>query len=483
MTELAVMIVAFASSVGMIYLARPVAIRVGLVDKPGGHKLHDDHVPLVGGFALYLGLFLAWLIGPRLGYGTTNSIFLAASGLLFIIGLMDDRFQLSVRLRLFMQVVAALMLVYSNAALGNLGELWPGLPIETDALAIPFTIFAVVGTINAMNMIDGVDGLAGLVSFAILLLLFSAAYLAQSSIQMLIVLCMMGAVGGFLYFNMRRKGRSRAAVFMGDAGSTLLGFLFAYLFISLSQGENRAISPVTALWLFAVPLMDTVGVMIRRIWLGRSPFAADRGHLHHLLLDAGFRMRHAVLIIAFIQLALGAAGLTAQYLGMPDYLSFALFLGLFVFYAYLIIRPWRAVPKLRAIHRTLDLTVRGAQHVFVGNLDRNTAQADLRNLLRESGQNNDFELYERADPETGETTVFAMVDADETGNVKRLARDLRKAHARIAGRRPAGQGMAIRQLVPRAPRNDRRQSSSGSAETDKIRKDRRVPARRLPNQP
>jgi len=90
----------FIAAVTVIQLAMPVAVKVGLVDRPGGHKLHDDHVPLVGGFALYAGLFLAWLLGPYLGLGSINSLFLAASGLLFTIGLVDDRFQLSVRLRL-----------------------------------------------------------------------------------------------------------------------------------------------------------------------------------------------------------------------------------------------------------------------------------------------------------------------------------------------------------------------------------------------
>ncbi len=475
-----VFLVAFVTSVITIHLATPIAVRVGLVDRPGGHKLHEDHVPLVGGFALYIGLFLAWYLGPRIGLGSINSLFLAASGMLFTIGLVDDRFQLSVRLRLAMQVAAALLLVYSNAVLHNLGELLPGMPVETGILAVPFTVFAVVGTINAMNMIDGVDGLAGLVSFAILALLMVASFQSDSAVQLLIVICMMGAVGGFLHFNMRRRGRDRAAVFMGDAGSTILGFLFAYLFISLSQGEHRAISPVTALWLFAVPLMDTVGVMIRRIWLGRSPFSADRGHLHHLLIDAGFRMRHAVLILAAIQLLLGAAGLLAHHYGVPDYLSFGAFLGLFIIYAYLIIRPWRAVPRLRALHRGLDLTVRGARHVFIGNLSPDTAEADVRNLLRESGHADAFELHERKDPETGERTVFALVDAGHTDRVKRTARDLQRACRRLSSRRrTACQRLVVRQLVPRNPENDRRRTTRPATGNDRRQQDRRAPSRRI----
>ena len=476
-----IVITAFITSVIVIQLSTPLAVRVGLVDRPGGHKLHDDHVPLVGGFALYFALFLAWFIAPRIGLGTINALFLAASGLLFVIGLADDRFQLSVRLRMAMQLAAALLMVYSNVVLNDLGQLLPGLPVETGVLAVPFTLFAVVGTINAMNMIDGVDGLAGLVSFAILLLLGVVSYISGNNVQLLIVLCMLGAVGGFLHFNMRRRGRERAAIFMGDAGSTILGFLFAYLFVSLSQGEHRSISPVTALWLFAVPLMDTVGVMIRRIWLGRSPFSADRGHLHHLLIDAGFRMRHAVFVIAAIQLLLGATGLAAHYLGVPDWLSFAAFLGLFFLYAYLIIRPWRAVPKLRAIHRGLDLTVRGARHVFVGNLVPDTAWADVQNLLQEAGHRGDFQLFQRTDPETGETSAYALVDAVTTDRVKPLARTLVHAHGRLASRHnKPDQHLVIRQLVPRNPENDRRRANRSGVDQEKRQKDRRVPSEPLP---
>lgn len=351
--------VAFIISIGVICLATPIAIHVGLVDRPGGHKQHQHEVPLVGGLALYIGLFLSWYLAPYLGVGNINFLFIAGSALLFVIGIADDYFQLSVSFRIVVQVLAALLLTYCNIVLTSLGQLLPGVVVETGVFAIPFTVFAVVGTINAMNMIDGVDGLAGLLSFVVLLMLGVVSYTSGNGVQLLIIFCMLGAVGGFLHFNLRRPGREHAAVFMGDAGSTILGFLFAYLFISLSQGESPAITPVTALWLFGVPLMDTIGVMARRIWLGRSPFSADRGHLHHLLLDAGFRVRHTVMIIAAIQLLLGTAGLVAYYFGVLEWVSFAAFLGLFAFYAYFIFHPRRAVLYLRNVHQKFGFTVRG----------------------------------------------------------------------------------------------------------------------------
>lgn len=475
---------AFFSGALLILLLRPLAARIGLVDRPGGHKIHDDHIPLVGGFAIYAGLLLAWLIGPQLGLGTMNTLLVAASGLLFAIGLVDDRFQLSVRLRLLMQVAAGLLLVYSNVVLNDLGSLLPGEPVQLGPFAVAFTIFATVGTINAMNMLDGVDGLAGLVSFVVLGLLAYAAAVSHSSVQLLLTLTVMGGVAGFLTFNMRHKGRERASVFMGDAGSTLLGFVFAYLLISLSQGEHRAIHPVTALWLFAVPLMDTVGIMLRRIWLGKSPFSADRGHLHHLLMDGGFRMCQAVLLIAGIQLVLGALGLAAQHAGVPDYVSFGVFLAAFAGYAYLIIRPWRAVPKLRSLHRRLDLAARDADQVFIGNLSPDTARLEVQNLLREARIERPFELYERIDPETGEASAFALIDAGSPRALKPLVRDLRRAHARIYRRgRPDERGIVIRQLFPRAERNDRRSARRDPTKVDQRRRDRRGECRLLDAEP
>ncbi|RLA46835.1 MAG: undecaprenyl-phosphate alpha-N-acetylglucosaminyl 1-phosphate transferase [Gammaproteobacteria bacterium] len=343
--------VTFLMSVITIYLFTPVAVKVGLVDKPGGHKEHEDHVPLVGGLAIYSGVLMAWFLLPWLGGGTMNSIFLAAGVLLFTIGLADDRFDLSVKLRFGVQIVAALMLVYSNVVLADLGYIQSGKLFTLGIFAIPVTVFATLSAINAMNMMDGIDGLAGLVSIAILAPILVVSYVSANLIHILLVLCLMGAVGGFLLFNLHWKGRSTAHIFMGDAGSTLLGFLFATLLISLAQGEHRAMPPVTALWLFAIPLMDSAGVMLRRALHRRSPFTADRGHLHHLLLDAGFSVHQVVLFIALLQLALGAVGLVGCYLHISESISFVSFLVVLSAYIYLVIRPWRVVPMMRALHQ------------------------------------------------------------------------------------------------------------------------------------
>jgi len=202
-----------------------------------------------------------------------------------------------------------MMVFWGGVALHDLGELAFGAPLELGFLAIPFTLFATIGVINALNMIDGIDGLSGSVSLVTLFLLAVVAFTGGASDYALLALGLLGGVAGFLFFNLRFLSQRRARVFLGDNGSMLLGFLFAWLLIALSQGPGRVITPVTALWLLSIPLMDTLGVMLRRIWLGKSPFRPDRHHLHHLFIRAGFRVQDIVYAIALIQLTLGAIGI------------------------------------------------------------------------------------------------------------------------------------------------------------------------------
>jgi len=448
----------FLMSVAIIYAAMPVAVRIGLVDKPGGHKLHEDHVPLVGGLAIFMSVGFAWVLVLTLGLGSMNSIFVAAGGLLFGVGLVDDRIQLSVRFRFAVQIVAALLLVYSQVVLHDVGRLVSDQRFELGVLAVPVTVFAIVGAINALNMIDGVDGLAGLVSLVSLSLLAFVSFVSDNQIQLVISLCTVGSVAGFLVFNMPWGSRDKAQIFMGDAGSTLLGFLLAYLLISLSQGKHQAISPVTALWLFAIPLLDTVGVALRRVWLGKSPFSADRGHIHHLLLDAGFRVRHAVACIASLQLVFGLAGLAGYYLGLPEGAMMAAFLGLGAGYIYLISRPWRIVPRLRALHRRSGLTIQGVRHVYVGNLGRDTALAEIQALLGESVNDYPFEIY-RCGSSGADVSTYALIDAGTADKVRLLLRQLRRG---LSSMRPvdipatAVSSTTIRQYIIRNQQNDPR---------------------------
>lgn len=478
MYTIPVLLAAFLTSVFAIYIVKPIAVRIGLVDKPGGHKAHDAHVPLVGGLAIFLAVGLAWVLAPRLGLSTINSVFAAAGGLLFFVGLLDDRLQLSVRIRFAVQIVAAGLLIYSNVVIVDVGYLFGDEPFALGWFAIPVTVFATVGAINALNMIDGMDGLAGCVSLVSFTLLTVVAFMGSNLLQILILLCVLGGLLGFLVFNMPWPGRSRAHIFMGDAGSTLLGFLLAFSLIVLSQGQQRAMAPVTALWIFAVPLLDTLGVMLRRVWLGRSPFAADRGHIHHLLLDAGFRVRHAVVLIAAFQGVCGAVGLALDVGGAPELLSLCLFVALFSVYAFLISRPWRIVPRIRSMQHKSGWVAQGVAHVYIAGLSPTSAITDMYTLMGARAGSWGFELYRLGDD--AQAPVFALVDpghVDKVGdaltNLKfRLAKKQRTGHEGLLGI------TELRQFRPRSASNDRR--GNGDAREDSRRRhDRRRAVPRL----
>jgi UDP-GlcNAc:undecaprenyl-phosphate/decaprenyl-phosphate GlcNAc-1-phosphate transferase len=214
----------------------------------------------------------------------------------------------------------------------DLGSLFGLGDVELDALAVPFTSFAVVGVINAFNMADGEDGMAGGLALTAFALLAALAFLAGHQADASLLTLFAFAVLGFLLLNMRRPGRAKAEVFMGNAGSMFLGFTAAWFMVRLSQGQTQAIAPVTALWLLAVPLCDAVAVILRRLISGRSPFEPDRGHLHHHLRDKGLSPAQTVAKVLMCSLALGLVGAFAQAYGLPDWLLFNGFLACFLCY-------------------------------------------------------------------------------------------------------------------------------------------------------
>ena len=162
-----------------------------------------------------------------------------------------------------------------------------------------------------------------------------------------------GAATGFLMFNGRWTRRAR--VFLGDAGSLSIGFVLAWLFIDLSQGEGRVMAPVTALWIFAVPLMDTVFVMIERIRLGHSPVRGGQDHIHHLFLRAGFSVNQTVLAITLVAVVCAAIGVVTEWRDTPEHWRFAGFLGLCALYYFLLQRAWASRRWLgRAVNGNLS---------------------------------------------------------------------------------------------------------------------------------
>ena len=325
-------LVAMMVVMGLIPLLSGVARRVGLVDEPDCRKHHEGCVPLVGGVAMYGGLLAGlcllyptpWLIFPSLIFGGLMLVF---------VGVVDDLLELRKRIRLPAQIVAALLMaIVGGKVLHDLGWLSFGELLTLGVLAIPFTIFCTVGVVNAVNMSDGLDGLAGglaLVTFGALAYL---GYDSGATNELDVLLLLIACIAGFLAFNARSPWCKKAKVFMGDAGSMFLGFTLARFLIAFSQGDHRVMHPVIALWIFAVPLMDTIAVMLRRMMVGQSPFSADRKHLHHLLLARGFSVGQTVMTIWALAALLAVIGIGGHSYGVSDGIMFAGFIGLFGLY-------------------------------------------------------------------------------------------------------------------------------------------------------
>lgn len=312
-------------------LIKPARL-MGWVDRPSIRKKHLSPTPMIGGLAVWAGFSVGSIQLCETGDYCQMLIGLAA---VMLIGLYDDYRPMPAVSRLIWQGAVALALVMtSDTQLTSLGDLLGVGVVQGEWITWCLTPLAIIGMINAFNMIDGLDGLAaGLAWVASGLLLLMSLSAAQPAGELTGLLgVMLGALTGFLAFNLRYPGHSRASVFLGDAGSTLLGFLMAWFLIHSSQSPSPVLDPVTALWLVALPLMDTVALMIRRHRQGRSPLAADRQHLHHLLLAEGFPVERVVLMMLFISACLGAIGWLLQWAGVAESVRFYLFLAMFVIY-------------------------------------------------------------------------------------------------------------------------------------------------------
>ncbi|HDW6421869.1 TPA: UDP-N-acetylglucosamine--undecaprenyl-phosphate N-acetylglucosaminephosphotransferase [Salmonella enterica subsp. enterica serovar Typhi] len=352
LTALSELISIFLFTTIFIFLARKVAIKIGLVDKPNFRKRHQGVIPLVGGISVFAGI--CFMFGLSDYYIPHLSLYLICAGVLVFVGAMDDRFDISVKIRAVVQaVIAVVMMVIAKLHLGSLGYIFGPWELVLGPFGYFLTLFAVWAAINAFNMVDGIDGLLGglsSVSFAAmgLILWFDG----QTSLAMW-CFAMIAAILPYIMLNLGILGR-RYKVFMGDAGSTLIGFTVIWLLLETTQGKTHSISPVTALWIIAIPLMDMVAIMYRRLRKGMSPFSPDRQHIHHLVMRAGFTSRQAFVLLTLAAAILAGVGVTAEYSHfVPEWVMLVLFLLAFFLYGYCIKRAWKVARFIKRVKRRL----------------------------------------------------------------------------------------------------------------------------------
>jgi UDP-GlcNAc:undecaprenyl-phosphate GlcNAc-1-phosphate transferase len=306
----------FAALVAAIFMTpvvREVARNAGLLDQPGGRKVHEVAVPRLGGFAIatafYVGVALALVVaraifGRRLGIETGHlAALLAGVALIAGLGLMDDLQSMRARVKLGAQLVIVLAIYGLGLSIDRLDGPWGSLQLAW-WVSLPLTVLWTVAVINAVNLIDGLDGLAAGVALIGLSAFFAVLVLHGGSSPVQVVLAAAaGGVLGFLRFNL-----PPSSIHMGDSGSTLLGFVLAAAGISATQAGRHGAPPWVPLLILALPLADTVRVMVMRLLAGHPIFRPDRRHVHHRLLRRGISQRAATLLLWTVSALLATLG-------------------------------------------------------------------------------------------------------------------------------------------------------------------------------
>lgn len=289
---------------------RVLAFKINAIDTPkDARRMHDHPIPRIGGLAIFIAFVFSTLI--FCDFSPTMLSLLIGGSVLVVLGVVDDVKALNPWIKLIVQIFVGFIPVIFGVKIDFI-TLFGGDPIglEQYYLDIPITVLWVVGLTNAINLIDGLDGLACGVS-AICCLSVCAVTLINGEWQFaLITAILFGACIGFLPFN-----SNPAKIFMGDTGALFLGYAMAVLSVSGLFKVHAALSFLVPLSVFGLPLFDTFFAIVRRLIHGKSPFTADRGHLHHRLMDMGFGQKHSVRILYAI---CGILGIAAVMLSHPD---------------------------------------------------------------------------------------------------------------------------------------------------------------------
>lgn len=331
-TILVTFIVAFIITFSLTPFVKKLAFRIGAIDVPkDNRRMHKKPTARLGGLAIYIGFVISTLLFSKIGPSIAG--ILIGSTIIVTLGVFDDIYALSAKLKLAVQLIAALCPVLAGVQIdfikvpsviseyGYIGLGW---------LAIPITLIWIVGITNAINLLDGLDGLAcGVSSISALTLLFIAIIVGEPVVAF-VTSALAGACFGFLPYNF-----NPAKLFMGDTGSLFLGFVLASISVEGLFKGYAVISIAAPLLVLGLPIFDTASAIIRRVRNHQPIMSPDRGHLHHRLVDMGFSQKRAVLIIytLCIILCLGAVGLITTgaiswWVFLAVLLGFVLFLWL-----------------------------------------------------------------------------------------------------------------------------------------------------------
>ncbi|WP_291287479.1 MraY family glycosyltransferase [Flavobacterium sp.] len=285
----------------LIPIIRNIAIKVNLVDKPNYRKVHLTPIPLVGGISIALAILITIFASDfRFTFLKEYFSILASAMILLIVGVIDDKKDISAKYKLIIQFLLALIIAFSGTRITSFYGVFGVYQIVIWQQYV-ITILVITGVVNAFNLMDGVDGLiGGLSMLGFLIFFFIAVYFEDNNLAFSSIL-FIGAVLGFLRFNLGKE-----KIFMGDSGSLFIGFILiteAIKFLQKQQvNKEHSCSYIVLLLIlfFSIPVFDSLRVYMGRIKRGNSPFRADRSHLHHLLLGVGFSHKKTTLTISII---------------------------------------------------------------------------------------------------------------------------------------------------------------------------------------
>ncbi|OLQ95817.1 hypothetical protein BIY20_20675 [Vibrio panuliri] len=330
-------LVIFATALVSLLILTRVAKIYNWLDSPSQRKVHQGDVPLVGGLSILFGVIALVLTQPEVLDKQYQFICLAVGFL--AIGFFDDKYSLSVKLRLILLLVLSVWVGgVEEVALFYLGNLFGNGDIFLSQIFILlFTVAAIIGCVTAFNMIDGLDGLLGVLSSVTFLSLFIVFHLAELEKYALFCAGFIIAMLPYIAFNVFSKARHR--VFMGDAGSAFVGFIIIWLLLFLTQPKSMTdypfgvIKPIYVLWFIAIPFMDMMLVIIKRGMRRQSLTSADRTHIHHLLLECGLSANKILLLLSGTALCLASVGLWCHFYAINQFACLVVFSLTFLCYA------------------------------------------------------------------------------------------------------------------------------------------------------
>ncbi len=305
-------LLAFFISLGIVLFITPfvikLAIKTGALDAPDKRKVHHKPIPRLGGLGIYVSFTVTIILAAlgsniEAGHGWELLGLLLGGTYIAIIGIIDDYTNLPAKVKLLGQIAAACILASFDVRIEFLTNPF-GNWIFLEYLALPVTVFWIVGLTNTVNLIDGLDGLAAGVSTIASVTLLLVAYRQNDAFVVLLTATLVGAALGFLRYNF-----NPARIFMGDTGSMFLGYIFAGISIIGAMKSATTVALIVPILALGLPILDTTFAIIRRYRGGVPIFKPDRGHLHHRLLDLGFTQRQAVLLMYVFSSFLGMSAI------------------------------------------------------------------------------------------------------------------------------------------------------------------------------